>query len=134
MSLTQQGNPIVCDSQNKCIKIFSASGDLSKTLGKGRLKLPLDCVFHDKKIYVSDTEAHLIKVYDGNSGKFMSEFRGCKNSIGKRIIEPAGLAIDKTGHLLITDPKLVNMFTLEGTFVTSFGTTSLQKPLWRVCA
>ena len=126
LSLTQQGNPIVCDSKNRCIKIFSASGNLMKTIGKGRLKLPLDCAFHDNKIYVSDKEADLIKVYNSKSGKFIFEFAP-HDSYGEKRTTLC-VAIDKTGHLLVTRADRVNVFTLDGIFVTSFGTTSVQFP------
>ena len=111
--LDSQGNVVVCDSGNKCVRFLSAEGNNFKTIGKGRLEMPYDCVCYGDKIFVSDREAHLVKVYN-STGKFLYEF-------GR--YHPTGLAVDKTGHLLVCcgDMHRVQVFTLDGKFVTRFG-------------
>lgn len=119
--LDSQGNLVVCDSGNKCVRFLSAEGNNFKTIGKGRLEMPFDCVCYGNKIFVSDREAHLIKVYN-NTGKFLYEF-GRYGSGDGELNHPTGLAVDKTGHLLVCceDIHRVQVFTLDGKFVTRFG-------------
>ena len=121
VSLDSQGNIIVCDIGDKCVKIFSPNGNILKTIGKGWLSRPLGCLCYDGKIFVSDSEIHVIRVYN-SKGKFLYEFgrRGTKDG---EFNQPVCLAVDKTGHLLVccAGSHTVQVFTLDGKFVTKFG-------------
>ena len=83
--------------------------------------MPFDCVFYEDKIFVSDFDAHVIKVFD-STGTFLYEFGGYGTEDGK-FIRPTGLAVDKTGHLLVcsTGNHRVQVLTLDGKFVSTFG-------------
>ena len=116
-----QGNLIVCDTGNSCVRFLSPDGNIFKTIGKGRLQMPFDCLCHEDKILVSDHDAHVIKVYNSN-GRFLYEFGRFGMGDGE-LNMPTGLAVDKTGHLLVCcefHPG-VQVFTLEGKFVAKFG-------------
>jgi len=121
ISLDVQGNLLVCDAGNKCVRFISPEGCIFKTIGKGRLHTPLDCLCYENKIIVSDRDAHLIKVYN-SEGRFLYEFGSLKNEDGE-LKDPSGLAVDKTGHLLVSSETnhRVQVFTLDGKFVTKFG-------------
>ena len=121
MSLDAQKNLVVCDCSKtgKCVYILSPNGSILKTIGKGGLLFPFDCLYHDDKIFVSDRDAHLIKVYNHSNGRFLYEF-------GSNLNEPLGLGVDKLGNLLVCSGNFsnnhrVNVFTLDGRFVTAFG-------------
>ena len=49
---------------------------------------------------MSDLDFHLVKVYNQMNGKFLYEF-GRNDAALVTLIEPTGIAIDKTGHLLV---------------------------------
>ena len=121
ISLDSQGNLIVCDTGNKCVKMFSPDGKIIKTVGKGSLRFPFDCLCHEDKILVSDREGHVIKVYN-NIGRFLYEF-GKHGTGNGELYHPTGLAVDKTGHLLVCleNNHRVQIFTFDGKFVTKFG-------------
>ena len=121
ISFDADGNLIVCDAGNKCVRFFSPEGNIFKTVGAGRLRLPLDCVCHRGKLFVSDRDAHLIKVYNSN-GRFLYEF-GTYGTGNGELNNPTGLAVDKMGHLLACSPgnDQVQVFTLDGKFVAKFG-------------
>ena len=121
ISFDADGNLIVCDAGNKCVRFFSPDGSIFKTIGSGRLRMPLDCVCHNSKVFVSDREAHLIKVYNNNGG-FLYEF-GTYGTGDGELNHPTGLAVDKMGHLLVCslDNHRVQIFTLDGKFVAKFG-------------
>ena len=119
IALDSQGNLIVCDTGNECVQLISPNGNILKSIGRGRLLKPLDCLYFEDKIFVSDLKAHLIKVYSSN-GRFLYEFGRRGNGDGE-FIEPSGLAADKTGHLVVCSDHKVQLFTTDGTFVTQFG-------------
>ena len=121
ISLDSQGNMIVCDTGNKCVKFFSPDGKIIKTVGKGRLRFPFNCFCYENNLFVSDWEAHLIKVYNTN-GNFLYEFGRYGTGDGE-LNFPTGLAVDKTGHLLVCSlgNRRVQVFTLDGKFVSKFG-------------
>ena len=121
ISFDADRNLIVCDSGNKCVRFFSPDGNIFKTIGAGRLHMPADCVYHKGKVFVSDREAHLIKVYN-NNGRFLYEFGTCGTGDGE-LSYPTGLAVDKVGHLLVCSLRnhRVQVFTLDGKFVAKFG-------------
>ena len=121
ISFDADGNLIVCDTGNKCVRFFSPDGNIFKTIGAGRLRMPFDCVCHKGKVFVSDRDALLIKVYNSN-GRFLYEF-GTYGTGDGELNHPTGLAVDKMGHLLVCslDNHRVQLFTLEGEFVAKFG-------------
>ena len=121
ISFDADGNLIVCDAGNKCVRFFSPDRNIFKTIGAGRLRMPFDCVCHKGKLFVSDRDAHLIKVYNSN-GRFLYEF-GTHGTGDGELNHPTGLAVDKMGHLLICSlhNHRVQVFTLDGKFVAKFG-------------
>ena len=118
--LDSMGNLVVCDTGNKCVKFFSPGGNILRTIGKGWLQWPFDCLCYDLKIFVSDRDAHLVKVYS-EKGHFLYEFGKCGTRDGE-FNHPTGLAVDKTGHLLVCCENRadVQIFTLNGQFAGKF--------------
>ena len=121
ISVDTKGNLIVCDAGNKCVKFVSPEGDIFKTIGRGWLHFPLACLCYEDKIFVSDRDAHFIKVYSSN-GRFLYEFGRYGTGDGE-LNQPTGLAVDRAGHLLVGSGgnNKVQVFTLDGKFVTKFG-------------
>ena len=121
ISFDADGNLIVCDAGNNCVRFFSPDGSIFKTIGSGRLRMPFDCVCHNSKVFVSDRDAHLIKVYNSN-GRFLYEF-GTYGTGDGELNHPTGLGVDKMGRLLVCslDNHRVQVFTLDGKFVAKFG-------------
>ena len=121
ISLDSQGNVIVCDAGDKCVKFFSPNGKIFNTIGKGWLSRPMGCLCYHGKIFVSDFETHVIKVYN-SKGKFLHEFGryGIKDG---DLNQSVCLAVDKAGHLLVccAGNHTVQVFTPDGKFVTKFG-------------
>ena len=126
ISITAQGNFFVCDSGNQCLQFISPNGSILKTIGKGELCKPFDCLCYEDKVFVSDREAHLIKVYSNSDGRFLYEF-GRYGTVDVELNGPSGLAVDKAGHLLVcsgyllNSPHRIHVYTLDGKLVTMFG-------------
>ena len=121
ISLDSEGNVIVCDTGGKCVKIFSPNGNIIRTIGKEWLSKPMGCLCYEGKIFVSDFQKHVIKVYN-SKGKFLHEFGRYGFNDGD-LNHPVGLAVDKTGHLLVccVGSHTVQVFTVHGKFVAKFG-------------
>ena len=121
ISLDYLGNLVVCDTENKCVRILNPDGDILKTIGWGLLNMPFDCLCFEDKIFVSDRDANLIWVFN-TQGECLYTF-GVYGTGDGELNHPTGLAVDKTGHLLVccADSHRVQVFTLDGYFVTKFG-------------
>ena len=123
ISFDAHGNLIVCDAGNECVRFFSPDGNIFKTIGAGRLRMPLDCVCHKGKVIVSDRETHLIRVYNyRRCARVLKKFVTHGTGDGE-VTHPTGLAVDKMGHLLVccSGNHRVQVFTLDGKFVAKFG-------------
>ena len=90
-------------------------------IGNCYFQMPLGCVCYEDKILVSDRETHVVKVYTKN-GEYLYEF-GRRGTRDGELYHPTGLAVDKTGHLLVCSEyrQRVLLFTLNEKFVTKFG-------------
>ena len=121
ISLDTQGNLIVCDTGNKCVRLISPQGDIFKTIGRDELHKPVACWYYEDKIFVSDHDAHIICVFH-TDGRFLNKFGSYGDASGE-FNGPGGLAVNKTGHILVCSfyNHRVQVFTLEGKFVTTFG-------------
>ena len=121
ISIDGRGYLTVCDTENNCVKFISPDGTISKTIGKGELYKPFDCLCYEDKVFVSDRHAHLVKVFSCSDGSFLYEFGS--GAVDLELNEPAGLTIDKAGHLLVCSGgnHSVHVFTLGGKFITKFG-------------
>ena len=122
ISLDSQGNIVVCSSESKCVEVLSTDGMFLRTIGVGRLQEPFDCLCHQHEIYISDRAGNAVKVFDYFSGNFLYDF-GKEGHEKGEIQRPTGLAIDRTGHLLVCleKTKRVQIYNLNGTYITSFG-------------
>ena len=128
ISLDAEGNLVVCDKGNSCLQFVSPNGSFLKKIGqKGGLKFPFDCLCYQDKVFVSDRNANLVKVYSHSNGRFLYEFGRCTNVNSEIALkEPLGLALDRLGNLLVSSGNSSNdhrvfVYTLEGRFVTAFG-------------
>ena len=127
ISLDAEGNLVVCDKGNSCLQFVSPNGSFLKKIGgKGGLNFPFDCLCYRDKVFVSDRNANLVKVYSHSNGRFLYEFGRCRNVNEIALKEPLGLALDRLGNLLVSSGNFSNdhrvfVYTLEGRFVTTFG-------------
>ncbi|XP_078353860.1 E3 ubiquitin-protein ligase TRIM71-like [Oculina patagonica] len=123
LSLDEKVNVIVCSRE--AVHILSAEGYVQKKLTRNHFD-PSDCLYYESKIFVSNQATHTIDVFDCE-GKFLKEIG--RPGVGNgEFSYPSGLAIDKTGHLVVTDNNGVQVFTLDGMFVTMFESDVFSDP------
>jgi len=123
ITLDEQGNIIVCYNG---IHILSPEGKLLKEISAETFFDPFDCMYWEGKIFVSNWATNTVDVL-GCDGKLLQEI-GKQGSGNAEFSRPTGLAINKTGQLVVADDSGVQVFTADGMFVTKFGIFVLSNP------
>ncbi len=121
------GEVIVADAELGVIVRLDSSGKPLGQFGSGVLKRPTGLARDARfgRIYVSDTRAHNIKIFD-DSGELLDVIgqRGVRNG---EFNFPTFISFFK-GHLYVTDSMnaRVQIFDQDGDFVSKFGKRSLN--------
>lgn len=123
ITLDEQGNIVVCYNG---IHILSPEGKLLKEVSAEAFFDPFDCMYWDGKIFVSNWATNTVDVFDCD-GKLLQVI-GKQGSGKAEFSRPTGLAIDKTGKLVVADDSGVQVFTTDGMFITKFGIFVLSNP------
>jgi sugar lactone lactonase YvrE len=124
VTMDSKGFLYISDSILKTVFVFNEKGDPERKIGgPDQLIRPTGVAFHPvlERLYVVDTNAHLIQVFD-SGGRFL-------HSIGKRgtgegaFNYPTSLTIDREGLLYVTDSLnfRIQVFTSDGEFLYLFG-------------
>jgi len=115
----------VADIGWKQIIAFDDEGDLKALYGKPEeMENPTDSVLSPdaKKLFVADSKAHKIVVYDAATAELLTSFGVHGESEGE-LNFPTSLAFDPEGLLYVVDQAnaRVQTFTAEGEYVDLFG-------------
>ena len=121
--ITKHNEIYVCDTNNHRIQVFDTDLNLLRVIGHvaapGNYLSPYDLVFdEDDNIYVVENQNNRVQVLTPQGGhiRFIGTF-------GTNSLILPGSASIHNGHIYITNQgkKCISVFTLAGTFVTSFG-------------
>ena len=117
------GHVIVCDEGDLKIKVLSSNGaELLQSFSDPHGNATPSCaVYHHDMFFVSYPWARCVKVYN-KEGVFLYDI-GSKRSDEGQLKWPWGLVVDAFDNLIVCDSKndRLQMFTLDGAFLTSFG-------------
>ena len=121
ISTSPDGNIIVADIDNKRVVEFTPEGRVLLTLHGADQLSPSHCVSHGNRYFVSDLDGNCIKVFS-DQGDFLYQF-GREGTGDGEFREPVGLAVDKSGRLIVCDREnhRIQLFQLDGTFCCEFG-------------
>ena len=100
ISTSPDGNIIVADRGNKRVVVFTPEGRVLLTLHGDQLN-PVHCVSHGNRYFVSDCMGNRIKVFSAQ-GDFLYQF-GRKGTRDGQFRDPRGLAVDRSGRLVVCD-------------------------------
>ena len=111
------GRMLVCDWNDKTVKVLSPDGTelLQSFRAPGCNESPWLALRHRDMFYVAYGWAHCVKVFNAE-GEFLYDIG--TTGPGK-LHRPTGLAVDKFNNLIVCDGFNVEVFTLEGKFVSS---------------
>ena len=123
-----EGNILVADSNNSCIRKFTENGDcltIVGTFGKRFLQFsePRFIGFNviNDKVYVADSGNHRIQILNSDL-TFLSAFgkEGCGKGQFKGV---RGIGFDSIGNIYVVDyyNHRIQVFTAEGYFLRMFG-------------
>ena len=120
ISTSPDGNIIVADRCNKRVVVFTPAGRVLLTLHGDQFE-PWHCVSHGNRYFVSYFDGNCIKVFS-EQGDFLYQF-GREGTRDGEFDCPTGLAVDKSGRLVVCDNKnnRIQLFQLDGTFCCKFG-------------
>lgn len=126
----EKGNIYIADEKEKTVYLYNSSGKRIKNFGE--FTRPCDLAIDNKsgKLFVTDSGANLVKVYD-LEGSFIYSFDGCGKLIDKsgniynyeaKFNYPTGIAIDEKNHIvLVANTKGECSNTLpDGTKLTTY--------------
>lgn len=111
IAVSGDGNVYVADSNDGQVLIYDKSGKLvssvARGVGEGDLGLPRGIALYDNRLFVVDTTAHTIKVYDlpGNVAevpRFVGSF-GVEGIGSGQFQYPNGIAAGGDGRIYVTD-------------------------------
>ncbi|XP_077977606.1 tripartite motif-containing protein 2-like [Glandiceps talaboti] len=108
---------VVCDENGKVLRCF----------GNNELQSPKGIVFSptNKRVYVSDSSAHCIQVYnqDGDHVKSFSS----KGSGKGQVNSPCCVTVDSQGNVVVSDElnHRIQVFNAEGEHLFSFGSQGI---------
>ena len=117
------GHVIVCDSGDRKIKVLSSDGvELLQSFSAPYCNAGPGYVFyHHDMFFVSYPKVHYVKVFN-KEGVFLYNI-GSEGSGEGQFKQPRGLVVDAFDNLIVCDieNQRLQMFTLDGKFLTSFG-------------
>jgi len=120
-----EGKIYVADAGLKKIVMFSPDGEVVGAFGhQGELENPTDAVLSPdgERLYVTDSKAHRIVVFDIASGKVELSF-GSRGTEPGQFNYPSALDFSSHGDLIIVDQmnSRLQVLTAEGEALDSFG-------------
>ena len=123
------GHVIVCDSGDCKIKVLSSDGAelLQSFSDPDSYTGPGGVFYHHDMFFVSYPAVHCVKVFS-KEGVFLYNI-GSDGSGEGQFKRPRGLVVDAFDNLIVCDREnsRIQMFTLDGKFLTSFG-QEIQAP------
>ncbi len=119
---------LVADVRDSEIEVWSKSGQFKRKIseegdGPDQLDNPTNlAIGPDQRLYVTDTGKQIVKVFDPQTGAFLSTIGQPGASIGT-FARPKGIVIDPQGIIYVADAQwdVVQIFNPQGQLLLTFG-------------
>ena len=130
IGVSANGEVYVADQVNCCVSVFREDGTFLMTIGQGKLQCPSDVLVHSSGLVcVADCGNHHIAVFS-QEGELVRTF-GSEGGGKGEFKYPRSVAVSPDDqHLYASDQynNRIQVFTLEGQYVSEFGTDQLKRP------
>jgi sugar lactone lactonase YvrE len=117
----------VSDSATHMITVYKADGSVEGTFGQDKLVHPTGLAIDNENrfLYVVDTEADRLAIFDADTYKFL-RYMGKKsdeNAAPGTFDSPTNAAVDRDGNVYVVDTfnDRIQVFNADGEFVSMFG-------------
>jgi len=125
LAIDDKDNLYVSDGKLKTVCVFSPTGDYLRSIGsENQLERPTGIAIdtEHRLLYVLDTPAHDIKVFNLDDGSLQRVF-GTRGEEAGEFNYPTYASVDKRGRLYITDTLngRIQIFDHTGEFINEFG-------------
>jgi DNA-binding beta-propeller fold protein YncE len=120
--LDEQDRLYVADVERKQIVVFDRNGDYLFVIDDGLEGKPSDVLVYQNKVWVTDLEAHQIRVYDPERKELLFSFPDRNKNQPFYLFSATNLTAGK-GKIYVTDTgdARIKMFTEKGEFLGSIG-------------
>ena len=117
----------VCDRDNSRIQVLTTNLEFVKFFGKkgdgnGQFQSPSSAAFDSSNnLYVVDFENSRVQVFTIVDGELRFSRMFSKKQGRSTLCEPHSIAIDSCNIVYVSETNCINMFTINGDFIGSFG-------------
>lgn len=124
ISIDNDGTRYVADTIRNQVLIYGPDGTYLTAIGKKDEFKPTDAAVTANRLYITDLQAHAVKVYDKADRKLLFCIPATTNVTEGKLFSPANLAVDKVNNrLLVSDMGGFNVqaYDLDGKYLTTIG-------------
>lgn len=124
VAVDKDGNVFVADMLKQEILTYDQAGRYTGSIGKGTDLKPADVAVDAKAVYVLDSKANAIKVFDRQSRELLRSFGNPADHPAKEgLFMPTNFAADDKGLIYVTNAGLGNVMILDkdGHIIGKFG-------------
>ncbi len=124
VTIDADGTRYVADTGRKQVVIFGADGTFQEALGKKDEMNPSDVAVSADRLYVTDLQHHLVRVFGKADHKFLFTIPADDQVKVGKLFSPANLALDRiNGRLLVSDLGgfAVQVYDLDGKYLRTIG-------------
>lgn len=121
LDVDENGNLYVVDTKQAKVFVYDSNGKFLRSFGEGKLTNPVGLTFANHRVYVTDSKAHVIKVFDP-AGNLEKEI-GRRGSGDGEFNFPLYITHDKEGNIYVVDTMnfRFQIFDREGNFIKAIG-------------
>ncbi|MFI5285495.1 MAG: NHL repeat-containing protein [Candidatus Dormibacteria bacterium] len=86
------------------VDVFSSTGSLLRTIGRGKLSQPFDTALSPDGsiLYVTDVKNNRVSEFTPSTGAFLGSW-GTKGTANGQFIQPMGISVDAAGRIYVND-------------------------------
>jgi len=124
LSIDDDGTRYVADTLRNQVLVYGSDGAYLTAIGKKDEFKPTDVAVTTNRLYITDLQAHAVKVYGKADQKFLFSIPATTNVTQGKLFSPVNLALDKVNNrLLVSDIGnfSVQIYDLDGNYLKTLG-------------
>jgi DNA-binding beta-propeller fold protein YncE len=132
ITIDADGTRYVTDTGRNQVLIYSKDDAYLGAIGIQDEMKPTDVAITPERLYIANIKGHEVRVYNKADHKLLLTIPRDPKEAKGRLFSPTNLALDKAGHLLVSDlgAFAVQVYDLEGHHVRTIGQQGLAPGLF----